>query len=193
MVDSWRDSRDDEEHWKFDLIAHAATEIDHVHRMNHDGFVFHSSGKVAGMVDSNVDDFLLVTPASPEPHIQTFELRMGRGDIDILTYEGTTTSADGAAQSVLNTHRDRAATQTPGTTLHIGPTVSAVGTLIHTQWLPPTATGTGLSGGGFVGEGAGEEWILKPSTKYLIRITNNSGATIDYRWEAVWYEPGYDV
>ena len=38
----------------------------------------------------------------------------------------------------------------------------------------------------------GEEWILAPSTKYLFRITNNSGGILDLSYEFVWYEIGED-
>ncbi len=180
----------DEERRKFDHDVHAVTVIPHVHRMGHDGFTYHASGKVAGMIDANVDDFLLVTPAAPEIHLQRFRLTVGRGDIDVLVYEGTTTSADGSALAELNTNRNSA--NTPGGVLTFAPTVTDEGALIHTGWIAPTATGTGLSSEGITSDTGGEEWLLAPSTKYLFRITNNSGATIDYRWEYLWYEPDYD-
>lgn len=181
----------DEEGRKFDQFVHAVTTIDSLHRMTHDGFVYHASGKVTGMIADNVDDFLITTPALSFPHFQRLQITTGRGDIDMLVYEGATTSADGAAITVLNVNRNSA--NTPNAVFTSGPTVTDVGTLIHTQWTPPTATGVGQSPSGIVGETNGEEWILAPSTKYLIRITNNSGATIDYRYEMLWYEVGYEV
>ena len=42
------------------------------------------------------------------------------------------------------------------------------------------------------GIGQGSEWILKPETPWLIRLTNNSGATIDWSYEFSWYEISYD-
>jgi hypothetical protein len=192
MADNFRNEfeKHEEELRKFDPFAHAVTVIQEQHRMGHDGFMFHSSGKVTGMIDANVDDFLLAVPAATFPHLQRIRFTFGAGDIDLQSYEGTTTSADGAAQSVLNTNRNSA--NTPDTVLTIGPTVSTPGTLVHTAWAAPTATGTGLSAEGAGAVEAGEEWVLTPSTKYLFRITNNSGATIDYRWEFLWYEVGYD-
>jgi hypothetical protein len=68
--------------------------------------------------------------------------------------------------------------------LYTGPTVTGVGTLVHTTWLVPTPVSAGVSKAvGLVGETNGEEWILAPSTKYLIRITNNSGATVSYSYD----------
>jgi hypothetical protein len=190
MADNFRKSPGDEEQRKFDPFVHAITVISEPHRLGHDGFVYHASGKVTGMVDANVDEFLLAVPAATFPHIQRVRFSFGGGDVDIETYEGATTSDDGVALSELNTNRN--SSNTPSTVLTFGPTVTDDGTLIHTAWAPPTAAGIGLSSEGSGNVDAGEEWILAPSTKYLVRLTNNSGATIDYRWEFFWYEIGYE-
>lgn len=163
--------------------------IEELHHMVHEGFLFHSSGKVTGMVDTNVDDFLFVTAANNYPHVQSLTFSFGSGDIDILVYEGSTASDDGTPETILNTNRN--SILTPDLVFNSAPTITGVGTLIHTGWVVPTSTGTGLSQTGIITEGTGEEWILKPSTKYLVRITNNSGDTISYRWELVFYEIGY--
>lgn len=189
-IADWRDGRNDEEKRKFDRFAHAATSMDHVHRLNHDGMVFHSSGKVTGMIDENVDDFLLVVPTFTYPHLQTFNLTFGAGDIDILVYEGATASADGTPVTPFATNRN--SSQDAALVINQSPTVTDEGTLVHTGWLPPTATGVGQSPDGIVGPGPGEEWILAPETKYLVRLTNNSGGTVDYRFEALWYELDYE-
>jgi hypothetical protein len=187
---TYRQSPGDEERRKFAPDVHAVTTMPHLHRVGHDGFLYHASGKVTGMVDTNVDDFLIVTPASPEVNFSSVGLKVGEGDVDIQVYEDTTVSAAGSALTELNTNRN--SSNTPGTVLTFGPTVTGVGTLIHTDWIPPTATGIGATPGGAstIG-GKGEEWILKPSSNYMIRITNNSGATIAYQWEMAWYEPDY--
>jgi hypothetical protein len=181
----------DEERRKFDEFAHAVTVIDEFHRMAHDGFVFHSSGKVTGMLDTEVDDFLVVTAAGNFPHFQRLRFSFGRGDIDVEVYEATTVSDNGTEiTAIFNTNRNSA--NTAAMKLYTGPTVTGVGTLIHTTWLVPTTAGIGQSPAGLVGETNGEEWILAPSKNYLIRITNNSGATVDYAYEALWYEIGYE-
>ena len=169
----------------YDFETQAFSVEDTTHRMNHEGFMHHASGKVTGMLDAGVHDFLISVGASPA-HLQNTDFSFGRGDIDVQIYEGTTTSADGSALSLFNTNRN--SSKTPLTAVYTGPTVSAAGTLIHTAWIPPTATGTGLSANGFVQGGTGEEWELQPSTKYLVRLTNNSGATIDFRHEWLFYE-----
>ena len=190
MADNFRKSPGDEEGYKFAPDIHAVTTMEHLHRMGHDGFLFHSSGKVTGMVDANVDEFLLVT-STLEVNFSRFRLAFERGDIDVEMYEGTTASADGTPQTVFPTNRN--ATSSSAAVLNFAPTVTVDGTLIHTGWLPPTAVGVGQSSEGVTTDTSGEEWILKPSTKYLIRLTNNSGATLSYRWEFLWYEPNYDI
>ena len=171
----------------YDPFAKALTVTDSMHRAAHDGFVYHTSGKVLAMIADEVDDFLIDVPAFTFPHFQRFRVIVGRGDIDMVVYEDTLTSNDGTDVGCQNTNRN--ADCVSGSTIYSSPTITDVGTLIHTAWIPPTSAGQGVSGAtGIAGETNGEEWILKPSTKYLIRMTNNSGATIDYSYEILWYE-----
>ena len=189
---TFREHVADEEGYKFAPDVHAVTTMPHEHRVAHDGFFFHASGKVTGMIDTNVDDFLIVTPAAPEVNFASVHLSLGKGDVDIQVYEDSTTSAAGSALPVLNVNRN--STITPGTVLTFGPTVTGIGTLVHTEWAPPTAAGIGQTASGIDSAGGkGEEWILKPSAKYIIRLTNNSGETISYQWDMSWYEPDYEV
>ena len=187
----WRTDRNREHMRVYDAYAHATTVIDEAHRLNHDGMMFHASGKVEGMVDANVDEFLLVTSAYNFPHIQRMAFTFGRGDIDIAVYEDTVTAAHGVAIDVENTNRN--SSNTNQLLAYSGPTLTDDGNLIHTQWVAPTSTGVGQSPTGITTNSNGEEWILKPSTKYLIRLTNNSGGAIALAGEALWYEPSYVV
>jgi hypothetical protein len=190
MTTNFRKSSKNQEIKAYDPFAHALTVIQEQHRMNHDGFMFHASGKVTGMVDTNVDDYLITTPAATFPHFQRVRLDLGGGDFDIQTYEAPTTSAAGTVIPSTNTNRN--SSNTADTVITSGPTVSVVGTLVHTTWAPPVGTGIGQSANGISNISNGEEWILAPSTEYLIRLTNNSGATIDYRYEFLFYEIGYE-
>jgi hypothetical protein len=185
---AFRRSPKDEEDRKFDQFAHALTVIQEQHRVSHDGFMYHASGKVLALGNGATQDFLMAVPAGTFPHLQRFSLNTGRGDIDVLVYEATTTSADGSANGEMNVNRN--SSNTPDNVLTLGPTVTGVGTLIHTNWIPPTGSGVG-SAAGVLDVQLGEEWILKPSTKYLFRVTNESGGAIDLRYEFVWYELNY--
>jgi hypothetical protein len=190
MADNFREHYADELQRAMDFRAHALTTIDEMHRMGHDGFVYHASGKVTGMIADNVDDFLIVSAAGNFPHFQRLRFNFERGDIDIQVYEGTTVTDDGVEITAFNTNRN--SSNTPAMKLYSGPTVSAAGTLVHTSWIVPTPTDVGQDKSvGIVGETNGEEWLLAPSTNYMVRITNNSGATLAYAYEALWYEIGY--
>lgn len=49
-----------------------------------------------------------------------------------------------------------------------------------------TITGSGSAGG--TSEMSEIEWIFKPSTKYLIKVTNKSGAARDWALDTFHYE-----
>lgn len=42
--------------------------------------------------------------------------------------------------------------------------------------------------GGFGGKNSDAEWILKPSTKYAVKVTNNAQATVNFGVYIYWYE-----
>ena len=187
--EEFRDSYGDEELRKFDKYVHAVTVISEPHRLAHDGFMFHASKKETGILNAGVEECLFITGTKPV-HLNRWRVESGGGDIDIDIYEGATVSANGTALSVHCTNR--LALNTALTTLYDGPTVTDDGTLIHSQWVPPTSSGIGQSADGAQAE-AGEEWILAPNTNYLIRVTNNSGDTISIWEEYLFYEVGYEV
>jgi len=179
----------DEELYKFDKYAHAVTVISEPHRMNHDGFMQSVTYKRTALADAASQDFLLAVPALTWPHLNKAMIRIGRGDVDILAYEGPTTTAAGTVLTPFNTNRS--SSNTPNMVITRDPTVTVVGTLMQHQWLPPTIAGTGGSASGVSEAEAGEEWLLAPDTDYLWRITNESGAAVDLAIEILWYELDY--
>lgn len=178
-----------EEQLKFDPFTHAVTTIAQQHRLLHDGFFFVTSGKQTAWATATSKLFLLRVPALVFPHVQTMKLSFGRGDIDFEAFEGATVSATGTALPLQNPNRN--STNTPDLELYAEPTVTDDGTSIFTLWTPPTAAGVGQSANGVEGVGQGSEWILKAGTDYIVRMTNNSGALIDWSYEFAWYEVGY--
>lgn len=109
--------------------------------------------------------------------------------VTIDVYEAPTTSA-GTAGTVYNLNRRNPITATAS--YKIAPTVTATGTQIG-------ATTYGLGGAGvrpssvsaFVTPGV--ERVLKPSTKYLLRITNNDAAAQIIAAYITWYEGTPDL
>ena len=185
----WRKSRDDEELRKFDPYVHGVTVVPSPHRIIHDGFAYMSSGKQTGWLTSTTKTFLINVPADTRPHVQTMLMAFGSGDIDFVAYEGATTSDDGAPLITVNVNRN--STNTADTTLFAEPTITDNGTEIYNLWAPPTGAGVGQSANGVTDVGQGNEWVLAPSTKYLVILTNNSGNTIAWSYEFMFYEVGY--
>ena len=180
-----------EEMKKFDPYTHAVTVISDPHRLTHDGMVFHSSGKMTALGIAASLDFLLVAPPANIPlHLHRVRMTFGAGDVDLVAYEGTTTSAQGTVVSSFNLNRN--SVNTPQMVITSAPTVTDVGTEIHFQWAPPTAAGQGQSPQGIGDVEQGEEWILIPDEQYLFRVTNNSGSIIDVAYELMWFEVTYD-
>jgi hypothetical protein len=182
-----------EERHAYDPFAKALTVIQEQHRIVHDGFMFITTGKQTGLANAATVDFLLKVPAFTFPHVQQMSLTFGRGDIDVVAYEGTTVSADGSALTIQNVNRN--SSNTPNLELYASPTVTTPGTEIFRLWSPPTGTGTGQSANGISGVGQGSEWVLQGNgggTNYLVSITNNSGVSIDWSYEFTWYELDYD-
>ena len=187
--DTWRPSNADEELRSWDRYVHARTVMDHEHRMVHEGFAFHCVDRIASLGNGASLDWLISVPAGTFPHMTSFQFQLEAGDCDVETYEGVTTSANG---TLLTRHnRNRNSPITPGTVMYGGPTITDIGTLIHDRYIPPTGGGVGSSAG-TLSPNFGEEWILKPATKYVVRLTNNSGGAIQVAGEALWYEPGYE-
>jgi len=172
----------------YDPHTKAMSVIDRVQRILHEGLVYRVSGKITGWENAAVEEYLIRTPAGSNIHWQHLHLSLGRGDIDIEMFEGPTSSADGASLASSMIQPNRQSSNTPTALLFYGPTITDDGTLLHTTWFPPTASGVGQSASGLVGVTPGEEWVLAAGTDYLVRLTNNSGATITYGFEALWSE-----
>lgn len=185
---NWRADLWDECLRGWDKFVHALTVMDHEHRMIHDGMAFHATHRAVSLANGASHDHLIAVPAGSYPHITAVIASLADSPCDILSYEGVTTSDDGTAIAMFN--RNRNSTNTPNITLTHTPTITDLGTLIHDRFVPD-AGGQGSNDIGIVSPNFGEEWILKPSTKYLVRITNNSGGAITITEEHLWYEPSY--
>ena len=172
-----------------DKYSHALTVIQEPHRIAHDGMMFSVTGKAVGLADAGTYEFVMQTGAFNYPHLNKMRLTFGSGDIDIHSYSGCTFSSAGTPLVPQNTNRN--SSNTPTMAVSYTPTLITDGTKIHQLWVPPTASGVGMSQSGISNVEAGEEWILAPNTSYLFRITNNSGSTIDLAYDFIWYELSY--
>jgi len=108
------------------------------------------------------------------------------GKIKIQLYEAPTKSADGTAITGLSLNRETIGT--PTTTMFHTPTTSANGTLLATKKIGEAATGGFFGAAASGGNETGGYWMLKPSTSYLVIITNQSGEAADICVNYEWHE-----
>jgi hypothetical protein len=138
--------------------------IDEVHSNIHRGIVFTTGNSIVDLATDASLDLLLITPPGIPIHVPAAST-VG-GEAEAFLYENVTTSADGASLACLN--RTRPSALETAVTCWGGPTVTGFGTTIYQGFIQGGSEK--VSVGGQLDTFA--EYILKPSTKYLFRVTN---------------------
>ena len=151
-----------------------------IHSKIHAGEFFTLAVKQLSLANSATLEILISVPATHSMHARF--LGNVSGTVSVLLSEAPTTSAAGIAATPQNRRR----TGTPPTanvTITLGPTVTDDGTTLYDGVIPGgSILGSGGSSGSF------EEWVLKPDTDYLVRLTNISGVTINVGQVIDFYE-----
>ena len=157
--------------------------VDVNHQRNHDGRAFYAykiapdSAPLAALASI---DIVLASPAGVYPHLTVDGLCLG--DAELYIYEGTSTNG-GTAFIPINRNRNYAISNPSEVAMVINPTVTAVGTEIDAEIIP--GGGGKKSGGGTAGS---LEYVLKPLTNYLFRLTNVNGTAHAASLTLEWYE-----
>lgn len=157
--------------------------VDVNHQRNHDGRAFYAykiapdSAPLAALASI---DIVLASPAGVYPHLTVEGLCLG--DAELYIYEGTSTNG-GTAFTPINRNRNYAISNPSEVAMVINPTVTAVGTEIDAEIIP--GGGGKKSGGGTAGS---LEYVLKPLTNYLFRLTNVNGTAHAASLTLEWYE-----
>lgn len=163
-------------------ITGATRVITSDHANIHDGEGFELSISAEGVADNGTVLIELTTPAVRYAHLKQISpwAEGGVASIDIL--EGSTSSGGTDATPV---NKKRVGTPVAATvTAKTGVTPSG-GTAI----MPPVLFGGGGAGQGTAGGNSMDnEWVLKPETKYVIRVTNLAGAAKALSLYLFWYE-----
>ena len=156
------------------VVSHYETDLHQSERFKASYLQPHGSE----LADDAAHDFLVRVGAF-DAHTS---LRIGvGGDCDFLFYEETTVSANG--NICTSRCKNRRTLGTALTAMYEGPTVTLPGTLLLSTFVP-AGTKKALSGGSW-GE---TEWLLERDTNYLVRITNRSGAAIQFSFSLGWSE-----
>jgi hypothetical protein len=163
-----------------DTISSSVKTIAYEHSRTHDGKAFLLNGSYS-LANGATAYVLADNPAANYAHLRSFVVTCTSAPMSVELYEGCTVSANGTSKNGNNMNRN--SVTTPNLQTYTGPTVTADGTLLEYTLIPGAK-----QSGGSADIGAEVEWILKPSTKYALKITNSSGATVTYSLKMFWYE-----
>lgn len=170
--------------------GHAVTTLDFVHRQVHDGFMFFVTHTAIDLADGAGHDIMLTTSATApgaKPHVELWLHKVGDGPGYYRLYEGVTASNDGTA--LVEVNYERPSSKTAGVVATHTPTISDLGTLIYEERVMDPGTTPSKDSPSGSGTVVGSiEFILKANTKYVFRIQNGSGGTMDTWQEIGWYE-----
>ncbi len=155
--------------------------VDVNHQRNHDGrawFAYKIYPDSAPLAANASIDIVLAAASGVIPHITVDALCLG--DAELFIYENTVATG-GTSFTPLN--RNRNYTTSSQVAMIINPTVTSVGNEIDAQILP------GGSGKKSAGGTAGSlEYVLKPLTNYMFRLTNVNGTNHAAYLALEWYE-----
>jgi len=151
------------------------------HYRLHEGLAFiayYLQNGVSPLADGASIDIAIAANAGYTPHI-TIGAFCG-GDATMFIYENATASGGTAFTPV---QRNRNSATTSNVAMTINPTVTATGTELFKEFWPG---GVKKKAGG--GGGESLEYVIKPLTSYLIRLTNISGSAQTAEIILEWYE-----
>lgn len=162
-----------------------AETIDSTHKHTHKGESYHTSKYFAAVASAATVDILIKVGSGKALHANFKSA--GGGDFTTQIFETPTISADGTSINIRDMNRTTASTSN-ATAFHT-PTISATGTALTDTEFTPGGSGIATPGGVQSGVfGRGGEWILKKSTNYLIRLTNQALTAQNMSISASWYE-----
>jgi hypothetical protein len=153
--------------------------LDVNHLRLHEGrgyYVYKQYPYAAGLAAGASINIALAFPAGVTPHI-AFSYGAS-GETEFYVYEAPTTSG-GTALTIHRRNRSLITTSSAAAVLN--PTVSSVGTEIFGEFVPSNKQGGG-------GQLSSFEFVLKPLTTYLFRLTNVNSQPHAANLLADWYE-----
>jgi hypothetical protein len=157
--------------------------VDVNHQRNHDGrafFAYKIYPTSAKLSAGSSIDIVLASPSGVIPHMTVDAFC--QGDAELYVYEGTSTSG-GTSFTPINRNRNYSVSNPSQVAMVINPTVTSVGTELDAQIVPG---GVGKKSGG--GTGGSLEYVLKPLTNYMFRLTNVNGTSHAAFLTLEWYE-----
>lgn len=152
--------------------------VDVNHLRLHEGRAYYVYRVEASLAVNGHLDIAIAWPSGTLPHA-VFNYQCG-GDSRFYVYENPTTSG-GTALTIHRRNRALATTSTGAAVYE--PTVTALGDEIFGEIITSGQGGTGAGGGGYT-----YEYVLKPLTTYLFRLTNINAQAHIAELLIEWYE-----
>ena len=162
------------------------------HHLGHEGMVFIYSERFNTIANGANLDILIRMPAgnaNRECHLRFTTIskaNTGTLDVDVILREGITVSAVGDVKTIPSTND--ATVKATGVLIYSGPTVTDIGNFKAQGAMMGEKKSTGSQ------DMTVPEWILAPdgaSTRdYLLRVTNNSGGTVDVIHNIFFFDSG---
>lgn len=157
--------------------------VDVNHQRNHDGrafFAFKINPTSAMLAAGSSIDIVIASPAGVTPHITV--AAFCQGDAEFYVYEGTGTTG-GTPFTPVNRNRNYSVSNPSQVAMVVNPTVTSLGTMLDAQIVPG---GVGHKSSG--GSAGSLEYVLKPLTNYMFRLTNVNGTSHAAYLTLEWYE-----
>lgn len=157
--------------------------VDVNHQRNHDGrafFAYKMYPDSSPLAASASIDIVMASPSGVSPHITIDAMCLG--DAELYIYEGTGTTG-GTTLTPISRNRNYAQSNPSQVAMVVAPTVTSLGTQIDAQVI---AGGSGKKSSG--GAAGSLEYVLKPLTNYLFRLTNVNGTAHAAHLQLEWYE-----
>lgn len=164
------------------IVSGALEVIDIAHAEIHEGQYYTANKLFKTVANGSFSDIHLVTGATKYPNMVLTVQAEAKSYVSI--YRGTTYTGIGTTLTIANNNGN--STNTTESAAYYTPTVNALGTLMYEDFV---AAGSGSRRVG-ADLSSRSEWILRPSTDYLVRVQNvgGSGVTSDTAITLSYYE-----
>lgn len=155
-----------------DPISGNVTTIGPEHAVIHDGTHFTLTYNKLVNSAASVSSVYFTTPSAGSAQYTHFVCGVETDKAATWTFSEDASASVGSALTVYNNNRN--STKASLLTLFGTPTITTVGTVLETHIIGTSGNPNSQTGGGVE---ARNEWLLKPSTNYLIQITTVSAST----------------
>ena len=146
------------------------------HALIHAGRAFSFSKKFS-IAAAGISYVQIKTPASKYVHLKPIKVSSDGPKIDVAFIEAPTVTDGTNAVALVNRNRPMASAYTFGTLAYDNPTSVSSGTIIEADYIGGGSGGTPVAAtiGGALNND--NEFVLKQSTSYLLKITNSGAST----------------